>query len=78
MTASVFAATTTAMPNHSCARAGRRAGLAAGGAPPIPVWLAWWRGDPPEQLADLVALTRTTYRSAQPRHVAGAPGATVG
>ncbi|MCW2142602.1 DNA-binding transcriptional regulator, LysR family [Actinoplanes cyaneus] len=30
-------------------------------APPIPVWLAWWRDDPPGQLGDLVRLSREAY-----------------
>ncbi len=30
-------------------------------APPIPVWLAWWAGDPPAQLSELLAVTRETY-----------------
>ncbi|UWP79115.1 hypothetical protein [Dactylosporangium fulvum] len=32
-------------------------------APPIPVWLAWWKGDPPAHLDDLVELIRATYRA---------------
>ncbi|WP_432968920.1 LysR family transcriptional regulator [Dactylosporangium sp. CA-233914] len=31
-------------------------------APPIDVWLAWWRDDPPAHLDDLVELTRSAYR----------------
>jgi DNA-binding transcriptional LysR family regulator len=31
------------------------------GAPPIPVWLAWWRDDPPAQLDDLIRLSRDAY-----------------
>jgi DNA-binding transcriptional LysR family regulator len=30
-------------------------------APTIPVWLAWWRDDPPAQLDDLIRLSRTAY-----------------
>jgi DNA-binding transcriptional LysR family regulator len=30
-------------------------------APPIDVWLAWWRDDPPADLDDLVRLSRTAY-----------------
>jgi DNA-binding transcriptional LysR family regulator len=30
-------------------------------APPLPVWLAWWRDDPPPHLIDLLALVRETY-----------------
>ncbi|GIF05200.1 LysR family transcriptional regulator [Actinoplanes siamensis] len=29
--------------------------------PPIPVWLAWWRDDPPAELDDLVRLSREAY-----------------
>ncbi|WP_436531305.1 LysR family transcriptional regulator [Actinoplanes sp. HUAS TT8] len=29
--------------------------------PPIPVWLAWWRDDPPEGLDDLLRLSREAY-----------------
>jgi DNA-binding transcriptional LysR family regulator len=38
-------------------------------APPIPVWLAWWKVDPPAHLADLVELTRATYQPTQPGRV---------
>jgi DNA-binding transcriptional LysR family regulator len=31
---------------------------------PIPVWLAWWRDDPPAHLHELVALVAETYRGA--------------
>ena len=30
-------------------------------AEPIPVWLAWWRDDPPPLARELVALTRESY-----------------
>jgi DNA-binding transcriptional LysR family regulator len=33
-------------------------------APPIHVWLAWWRDDPPAGLPDLVGLTRSAYGTA--------------
>ncbi len=29
--------------------------------PPLPVWLAWWRDDPPALRAELVQLARTIY-----------------
>lgn len=32
-------------------------------APPIPVWLAWWKDQPPRQLTDLVALACDAYVS---------------
>ena len=35
-------------------------------APPIHVWLAWWRDDPPAGLDDLVRLTRAAYGPAAP------------
>ncbi|RAS70771.1 DNA-binding transcriptional LysR family regulator [Lentzea atacamensis] len=31
-------------------------------APPIPVWLAWWRDQPPQHLNDLVTLACEAYR----------------
>ncbi|MEV0731608.1 LysR family transcriptional regulator [Polymorphospora sp. NPDC050346] len=31
-------------------------------ARPLPVWLAWWRDDPPAYLGDLLDLVRGTYR----------------
>ena len=31
-------------------------------APPIPVWLAWWKDQPPQHLNDLVALACDAYR----------------
>ncbi|WP_432824527.1 LysR family transcriptional regulator [Dactylosporangium sp. CA-092794] len=34
-------------------------------APPIDVWLAWWRDDPPAHLADLVGLTRAAYEGSR-------------
>jgi hypothetical protein len=36
-------------------------------AQPIPVWLAWWRDDPPGHLTELVNLTCETYRGTPPR-----------
>lgn len=30
-------------------------------APPIQVWIAWWRDDPPPHLTDLIALSRAAY-----------------
>ncbi|WP_304523811.1 LysR family transcriptional regulator [Actinoplanes sp. DH11] len=32
--------------------------------PPIEVWLAWWRDDPPAQLPDLIRLSREAYGTA--------------
>lgn len=32
-------------------------------APPIAVWLAWWKDQPPRHLADLVALACDAYRT---------------
>ncbi len=34
--------------------------------PSIPVWLAWWRDDPPPQLDDLVRLSREAYGNPGP------------
>jgi len=34
---------------------------AVGDAPPIPVWLVWWKDDPPPHLEELIALIRQTY-----------------
>lgn len=34
---------------------------AVGDAPPIPVWLAWWKDDAPPHLTELVTLIRQTY-----------------
>jgi DNA-binding transcriptional LysR family regulator len=31
-------------------------------APPIPVWLAWWRDNPPARLDDLIHLSRAAYQ----------------
>ncbi len=36
-------------------------------APPISVWLAWWKDDPPPALQALIDMSRATYASAQ-RH----------
>lgn len=33
-------------------------------APPIPVWLAWWKDQPPRHLTDLVTLACDAYRGA--------------
>jgi hypothetical protein len=30
-------------------------------APPVSVWLAWWRDDPPPHLPELIRLVRTAY-----------------
>jgi DNA-binding transcriptional LysR family regulator len=30
-------------------------------APKISVWLAWWRADPPDQLAEVIGLARAAY-----------------
>lgn len=35
-------------------------------APPLPVWLAWWRDDPPPSLPDLQRLVRSAYEGADP------------
>ncbi|GIG87112.1 LysR family transcriptional regulator [Plantactinospora endophytica] len=35
-------------------------------AQPIPVWLAWWKDDPPAQLTELVNLTCEVYRAGRP------------
>ncbi|GAA3740643.1 LysR family transcriptional regulator [Plantactinospora mayteni] len=35
-------------------------------AQPIPVWLAWWKDDPPAQLSELVNLTCEVYRAGRP------------
>lgn len=32
-------------------------------APPIPVWLAWWKDQPPQHLGDLITLACQAYRS---------------
>ncbi|WP_431729496.1 LysR family transcriptional regulator [Verrucosispora sp. TAA-831] len=34
--------------------------------PPIPVWLAWWKDDPPAHLTELVTLACEAYRSGRP------------
>jgi DNA-binding transcriptional LysR family regulator len=34
-------------------------------AEPIPVWLAWWKDDPPAYLTELLNLTCETYRASQ-------------
>lgn len=31
-------------------------------APPIPVWLAWWKDQPPHHLGDLITLACSAYR----------------
>jgi hypothetical protein len=31
-------------------------------APPIAVWLAWWKDQPPQHLSDLVTLACDAYR----------------
>jgi hypothetical protein len=31
-------------------------------APPIPVWIAWWKDHPPQHLADLVTIACEAYR----------------
>ncbi|MER5338136.1 LysR family transcriptional regulator [Micromonospora sp. NPDC002717] len=36
-------------------------------AQPIPVWLAWWKDDPPAHLTELVNLACETYRAVPPR-----------
>ncbi|GIE88951.1 LysR family transcriptional regulator [Actinoplanes regularis] len=33
--------------------------------PPIPVWLAWWRDDPPALLDDLIRLSQAAYGGSQ-------------
>jgi DNA-binding transcriptional LysR family regulator len=35
-------------------------------AQPIPVWLAWWKDDPPTHLTELVNLACETYRAGPP------------
>jgi DNA-binding transcriptional LysR family regulator len=35
-------------------------------APPIQVWLAWWRDDPPPHLTDLITLSRAAYAPRTP------------
>ncbi|MDW5325209.1 LysR family transcriptional regulator [Plantactinospora sp. KLBMP9567] len=35
-------------------------------AQPIPVWLAWWKDDPPAHLTELVNLTCEIYRAGRP------------
>ncbi|MEO3930403.1 LysR family transcriptional regulator [Micromonosporaceae bacterium B7E4] len=35
-------------------------------APSIPVWLAWWKDDPPAHLSELVDLIREVYRAGRP------------
>jgi hypothetical protein len=35
-------------------------------APPIQVWLAWWRDDPPPHLTDLIELSRAAYAPGKP------------
>ncbi|HEY3262548.1 MAG TPA: LysR family transcriptional regulator [Pseudonocardiaceae bacterium] len=35
-------------------------------AQPIPVWLAWWKDDPPAHLPELLNLTCETYHAHQP------------
>ncbi|BCJ39469.1 LysR family transcriptional regulator [Actinoplanes ianthinogenes] len=40
--------------------------------PPIPVWLAWWRDDPPAQLSDLLRLMQNLY-SVRPGATTTAP-----
>lgn len=34
-------------------------------APPLPVWLAWWRDDPPASVSELVQLVRSAYQGAR-------------
>jgi DNA-binding transcriptional LysR family regulator len=37
-------------------------------APPVPVWLAWWRDDPPVHRAALVRLVRDAYLASEQAH----------
>lgn len=55
--------------SHATAHQNPRPGVAyrpVRDAPPIPVWLAWWRDDPPAHLGELIALITEAYAGRAP------------